>query len=154
MCETKLPYIEAYLSLSVTVLILRPDGHRCGWQEPTWAKGSLSLPGSNICPRVCDVCAHAHAYVYMPAHHVSAISGSLLPSWSPHCGSQSVCSSIGTTQLTAATVAFQLAAAKSHYSSLCLPESLGGSTHAYTPSFVDLTTLVQVQIRKTLPLAS
>lgn len=84
-------------------------------------------------------CARVHVSVDMPAHHVSAISGSLLPSWFPHSGSQSVCSAIGSTQLTAATAACQLAAAKSHYCSLRLSESLGGSPHAYPPSFIDLT---------------
>lgn len=80
-----------------------------------------------------------HVSVDMPAHHVSAISGSLLPTWFPHSGSQSVCSAIGSTQLTAAAAACQLAAAKPHYCSLRLSESLGGSPHAYPPSFIDFT---------------
>lgn len=57
----------------------------------------------------------------------------------PHSGSQSVCSAIGSTQLTAATATCWLAAAKTHYCSLRLSESLGGSPHAYTRSFIDLT---------------
>lgn len=86
---------QSYLPLklichcSATVLILRRDGHSCGWQESDWTKGLLPMLSSNICPRVCvcerdHACVRMHVPVDMPAHHVSAISGSLLPSWFPY----------------------------------------------------------------------
>lgn len=150
---------QSYLPLklichcSATVLILRCDGHCCGWQETDWTKGSLPMPSSNICPRVCAFEREResmHAPVDMPAHHVSAISGSLLPSWFPHSGSQSVCSAIGSTQLTAATATCQLAAPS------LIIAALASVNRWVVPLMLihRASSTLRIQIRKFLPLAS